>query len=68
MPHLRYNGPFDAVDQVIDNETGETVTVERGHHIEVSRALADELKARGDQWSEVKDPGGAKAKAAAEKE
>lgn len=64
MPHVRWNGP-DAVDQYIP-DTGETLTVEPNHQIEVSAALRDELVARENGWTEVKDPGGAKAKAAKE--
>lgn len=63
MPHVKWNGP-DAVDQIVDQETGRAETVEPGHLLEVTAKLRDELVARDNGWSEVKDPGGAKAKAA----
>lgn len=66
MPHVKWNGP-DAVDQ-FNPETGRTVTVEPGHQLEVTAQVRDELVARKNGWTEVKDPGGAKAKAAADKE
>lgn len=60
MPRVQYHGHDpDGQDLVID---GQTVHVGQGKQAEVSRAIADELKSR-DGWSEVKDPGGAKAKA-----
>ena len=59
MPRVQYIGDYDAVDIVLD---GRAVTVEKNHHLEVPAALRDELAAR-DDWSEVKDPGGVKAKA-----
>lgn len=66
MPHVRWNGREPI--ELVDNQTWTTTLVEPGHQVEVSAAVRDELVARGDDWSEVKDPGGAKAKAAAKKE
>lgn len=71
MPHVRYNGRHGGVLLWLDEkgnaaspgDGGDGVEVERGHQVEVSRAFADELLSRGDEWTEVKDPGGAKAKA-----
>lgn len=59
MPRVQYIGDYDAVDLVID---GKEQTVEKGKQIDVPAAIRDELIER-DDWSEVKDPGGAKAKA-----
>ena len=59
MPRVSYIGDYDAVDVFVD---GRMVTVEKNKQLEVTAEVRDELAARAD-WSEVKDPGGAKAKA-----
>lgn len=60
MPRVSYNGPDpDGQVLVID---GREIQVDQGKQVDVPASVRDELKAR-DGWSEVKDPGGAKAKA-----
>jgi hypothetical protein len=61
VPRVSYNGPDpDGMDLVL--ETG-VVHVGQGKQVEVPANVRDELVER-EGWSEVKDPGGAKAKAA----
>jgi hypothetical protein len=63
VPRVQYNGPDpDGMDLVFEVD-GEQMTVHvgQGKQAEVPAAVRDELKAR-DDWSVVKDPGGAKAK------
>ena len=65
MARVAYNGPDpDGMDLVLD---GRVVHVGQGKQVEVPAAVRDELVNR-EGWSEVKDPGGAKAKAAKEEE
>jgi hypothetical protein len=60
VPRVQYTGHDpDGQDLVID---GSTVHVGQGKQVDVPAAVRDELKNR-EGWSEVKDPGGAKAKA-----
>jgi len=63
VPRITYNGPDpDGRDLVID---GRTIHVGQGKQVEVPAHVRDEYKSHPD-WSEVKDPGGAKAKAKGE--
>lgn len=60
MPRVSYHGPDpDGMVLVID---GREIHVGQGKQVDVPADVRDELKAR-EGWSEVKDPGGAKAKA-----
>lgn len=58
---FRYDGPFDAVDVP---DLG--VTVERGHQVEATGAVAKSLDAQAD-WTRVDTPKPRKPKAAAAK-
>jgi hypothetical protein len=61
VPRIAYTGPDpDGMELVLD---GRPVHVGQGKQVEVPAAVRDELVQR-EGWSEVKDPGGAKAKAA----
>lgn len=65
MPRVQYNGPDpDGQDLVLD---GREIHVGQGKQVDVPANVRDELVER-DGWSEVKDPGGAKAKAKAQEE
>lgn len=65
MPRVQYNGPDpDGMDLVLD---GQVIHVGQGKQVEVPADVRDELAQR-EGWSEVKDPGGAKAKAATKDE
>ena len=60
MPRIQYNGPDpDGMVLVID---GREVHVGQGKQVEVPADVRDQYKEHP-LWSEVKDPGGAKAKA-----
>ena len=65
MPRVAYTGHDpDGQDLVID---GQVVHVGQNKQVDVPAAVRDELVNR-EGWSEVKDPGGAKAKAEKEED
>jgi hypothetical protein len=59
VPRVSYHGP-DPDGQILVLD-GREIHVEQGKQVDVPAAVRDELKDR-EGWSEVKDPGGAKAK------